>query len=133
MLLAVTHGLHKVLLKFPRGPAGVVPYYLLKLASKSRNGNMLVQKLLGHLAEIPTLLVLGGEDECMPKSVDGRAFGQRMQKAIGSKAQLKFIAKGTHSLNGNEQEFVGSVQPFVQQCFGPGNAGIKPPYLYSCT
>lgn len=95
--------------------------------------NMVMQKLLGHLAEIPTLLVLGGEDECMPKCVDGRTLGQRMQKAIGSKAQLKFIARGTHSLEGTEQEFVESVQPFVQQCFGPDNAGIKPPYLYSCT
>ena len=95
--------------------------------------NVLMQKLLGHLAEIPTLLVLGGEDECMPKSVDGHTLGQRMQKAIGSKAQLKFIAKGTHSLEGTEQEFVESVQPFVQQCLGLDNAGIKPPYLYSCT
>lgn len=99
----------------------------------SSKENMLMQKLLGHLAEIPTLLVLGGEDECMSKSVDGHKFGQRMQKAIGSKAQLKFIAQGTHSLKETEQEFVGSVQPFVQQCFGPSNAGIKPPYLYSCT
>lgn len=112
---------------------GVMLYYLLTLASMSRLGNVLMQKLLRHLAEIPTLLVVGGEDECMPKSVDGRALGQRMQKAIGSKAQLKFIARGTHSLKGTEQEFVGSLQPFVQQCFGPGNAGIKPPYLYSCT
>ncbi|KAL3154069.1 hypothetical protein ABBQ32_013610 [Trebouxia sp. C0010 RCD-2024] len=113
----------------------------VSLASKHGDDDMFssdftdqeLQKLLGHLAEVPTLLVLGGEDECMPKSVDGLAFGKRMQKAIGSKAQLKFIAKGTHSLQGTEQEFVDSVQPFVQQCFGSGNAGIKPPYLYSCT
>ena len=92
-----------------------------------------MQKLLGHLAEIPTLLVLGGEDECMPKTVDGRSLGKRMQQAIGSKAQLKIIAKGTHSLEGTEKEFVESVQPFVQQCFGSTNSGIRPPYLYSCT
>lgn len=79
------------------------------------------------------MLVLGGEDECMPKSVDGQALGKRMQQAIGSSAQLSFIAKGTHSLEGTEKEFVGFVQPFVQQCFGPAATAIKPPYLYSCT
>ena len=85
------------------------------------------------MAEIPTMLVLGGEEECVPKSVDGRALGKRMQKAIGSGAQLTFISKGTHSLEGTEEEFVKELQPFVQHCFGPAAATIKPPYLYSCT
>lgn len=79
------------------------------------------------------MLVLGGEDECMPKSVDGQALGKRMQQAIGGSAQLSFIAKGTHSLEGTEKEFVEKMQPFVRQCFGPAAAAIKPPYLYSCT
>ncbi len=79
------------------------------------------------------MLVLGGEDECMPKTVDGQVLGKRMQKAIGSKAELKFIPKGTHSLEGTEEDFVDAMQPFVQQCFGPADATIKPPYLYSCT
>ena len=95
---------------------------------------LLSQGILGHMAGIPTMLVLGGEDECMPKSVDGQALGKRMQQAIGRSAQLSFIAKGTHSLEGTEKEFVQEfVQPFVQQCFGPDAAAIKPPYLYSCT
>jgi len=89
---------------------------------------LLLQGILGHMAKIPTMLVLGGEDECMPKSVDGRALGKRMQKAIGSGAQLTFIPKGTHSLEGTEEDFVKELQ-----CFGPAAATIKPPYLYSCT
>ena len=92
-----------------------------------------VQDHLGHLAEIPTLLVLGGKDECMPKTVDGQALGKRMQKAIGDKAQLLFIPDGTHSLEGTEAQFAANLQSFVEHCLGPGAKGIRPPYLYSCT
>ncbi|KAL0056241.1 hypothetical protein WJX82_009174 [Trebouxia sp. C0006] len=113
----------------------------VSLASKHGDDDMFssdftdqeLKGILGHMAEIPTMLVLGGEDECMPKSVDGRALGKRMQKAIGNGAQLTFIPKGTHSLEGTEEEFVKELQPFVKQCFGPAAATIKPPYLYSCT
>ena len=77
---------------------------------------MCVQEHLGHLADIPTLLVLGGKDECMPKQVDGQALGKRMQKVIGDKKQ-----------------FLETLQPLVQHCFGSAATGIRPPYLYSCT
>ena len=94
---------------------------------------MCVQEHLGHLADIPTLLVLGGKDECMPKQVDGQALGKRMQKVIGDKAQLAFIPEGTHSLEGTEKQFLETLQPLVQHCFGSAATGIRPPYLYSCT
>ncbi|KAL0036220.1 hypothetical protein WJX79_008618 [Trebouxia sp. C0005] len=74
----------------------------ISLASKHGDDDMFssdftdqeMKGILGHMAEIPTMLVLGGEDECKPKSVDGQALGKRMQKAIGSSAQLTFIPKG---------------------------------------
>ncbi|KAA6419369.1 MAG: hypothetical protein FRX49_10628 [Trebouxia sp. A1-2] len=113
----------------------------ISLASKHGDDDMFssdftdqeMKGILGHMAEIPTMLVLGGEDECKPKSVDGQALGKRMQKAIGSSAQLTFIPKGNHSLEGTEEDFVKELQPFVKRCFGPAAATIKPPYLYSCT
>lgn len=81
----------------------------------------------------PTLLVLGGQDDCMPESVDGQALGKQMQQALGPKAEFAYILKGTHELRGTEKEFMAALDPFLQQCFGLSSAAIKPPYLYSCT
>ena len=70
----------------------------------------------------------------MPKSVDGHKFGQRMQKAIGSKAQLKFIAQGTHSLSkALNRNFWEVCSLLCSSVLDLAIAGIKPPYLYSCT
>lgn len=83
--------------------------------------------------QTPTLLVLGSEDECMPKSVDGQALGKRIQQALGPKAHFAYIPKGTHALEGTEKEFLAVLRPFLQQCFGTPSSAIKPPYLYDCT
>lgn len=92
-----------------------------------------MQAQLGHMSHTPTLLVLGGQDDCMPASVDGQALGKRMQQALGPKADFNFIPKGTHELKGTEKEFMAALDPFLRQCFGLSDAAIKPPYLYSCT
>lgn len=94
---------------------------------------MKLQAQLGHMSQTRTLLVLGGQDDCMPEAVDGQALGKRMQQALGSNAEFTFIPKGTHELNGTEKEFMTALGPFLQQCFGLKDSAIKPPYLYSCT
>ena len=85
------------------------------------------------MSQTPTMLVLGGQDDCMPDSVDGQALGKRMRRALGPKAEFVYIREGTHELRGTEKDFMTALGPFLQQCFGLSDAAIKPPYLYSCT
>lgn len=94
---------------------------------------LLLQKLLGHMAQTPTLLVLGGVDGCMPNALD---LGKRMQQALGSKADFAYIPEGVHDLSGSEEEFMAAVDPFVKQCFGLASSsstssGHKPFVLHS--
>ena len=90
-------------------------------------------KLRPVSGKFPTLIVMGGKDECLPKSVDAEGLGRRMVQAIGSKGSLAYIRDGNHSLEGCEDQLVAAVQVVIQEAFGLSKSPIKPPYLYSCT
>ena len=90
-------------------------------------------KLRPVSGKFPTLIVMGGRDECVPKSVDAEGLGRRLVQAIGSKGSLAYIKDGDHSLDGCEDQLLAAMQVLIQDAFGLSKSAIKPPYLYSCT
>ena len=91
---------------------------------------------LGHLKDVPMLIVMCGDDEYVPKEVDKQRLLQRMCKAIGNDSKKDddygdmikscIIDKADHYLSDKEcyQQFIVLCNDFVQTV-SPSNVDAK--------
>lgn len=66
-----------------------------------------------HLASAPSLLMIGGVDEFVPKAVDKELLAQRMQAAVGTQCKAVVVPNGNHKLEGQEKAVVKYVLDFL--------------------
>lgn len=68
-----------------------------------------------HHVKVPTLVAISLDDEYVPKSVDVRAFAERMQSATKAQMTTCFIEKGGHGLKVPEglTVFINAVKAFL--------------------
>ncbi|KAL6771990.1 hypothetical protein ACKKBG_A28550 [Auxenochlorella protothecoides x Auxenochlorella symbiontica] len=71
-----------------------------------------LRELLKGAASVPSLFLLGAQDECYPAGCDVEGLGRRLVAAAGSSAQLK-VLDGDHCLKGLENEVVEVVSDFL--------------------
>ena len=66
------------------------------------------------LASAPSLLMMGGSDEFVPKSVDRELLVKRMAAAVGGNCKAVVVEGGNHKLEGSERKAVDLVAQFLQ-------------------
>mmetsp|Transcript_9418 Transcript_9418/g.22676 ORF Transcript_9418/g.22676 Transcript_9418/m.22676 type:complete len:220 (-) Transcript_9418:82-741(-) len=71
--------------------------------------------ILGCLSGTPTLVLVSGDDECVPPHVDKAATAGRMCRAIGPAAELVVVEGACHSLAGKEDEAADRMLRFCLQ------------------
>lgn len=72
-----------------------------------------MRERLGHMTAVPTLVLMSGADEFMPKHVNHVTLAERMVTFMGPNARQVCIEGGDHALSNNTQEAVGHMLAFV--------------------
>ena len=68
---------------------------------------------MGHMANTPSLLLMGGSDEFVPEKVDKELLVKRLAAAAGERSQWSVIPSGKHNLTGSEDLLVQNVERFL--------------------
>jgi pimeloyl-ACP methyl ester carboxylesterase len=75
----------------------------------------IVQATLGRLAEIPTLSLFGGADECVPPTINAHDLRDKFAAVLTHpQSQSCVIKDAGHALDGHEQEAVSIMVEFVK-------------------
>jgi pimeloyl-ACP methyl ester carboxylesterase len=73
-----------------------------------------MQAKLGRLAEVPTLSLFGGADECVPPAISAHDLRDRFATVLTHPLSQSHVIEGAgHSLDGHEQEAVSIMVEFV--------------------
>ena len=74
-----------------------------------------VQAKLGRLADIPTLSLFGGADECVPAAIGAHALRDRLAAVLRHPlSQARVIEGAGHALEGHEEEAISIMVEFVK-------------------
>lgn len=72
------------------------------------------QEILGPVGSRPCLLLVSGDDECVPRKDAIADRAEMLRTAIGVSAQLHIVRGAPHNLAGVEQEAVEVVCAFLE-------------------
>ncbi len=71
------------------------------------------QAILRPLSALPSLLILGGDDEYVVDQPAYQELGRRMAAVLGANATVATVEGGNHGLEGKEGELVTLVLDFL--------------------